>query len=44
MTVAAVGAFGGRALLRVLPLAVIRRLGGVVLLGFAAYGIYSLVR
>lgn len=39
----AVGAFGGRALLRVLPLEWIRRLGGVALLGFAAYGIYGLV-
>ncbi len=41
--VAAVAAFGGRAMLRVLPLAVIRRAGGVVLLGFAAYDIYQLV-
>ncbi|MHB8220082.1 MAG: TMEM165/GDT1 family protein [Acidimicrobiales bacterium] len=44
VAVAAVGAFGGRALLRFVPLAVIRRVGGVVLAGFAAYGIYSLVR
>jgi putative Ca2+/H+ antiporter (TMEM165/GDT1 family) len=42
--VAAVGAFGGRALLRVVPVALVRRIGGVVLLGFAAYSIYSLVR
>ena len=41
---AGLGAFGGRALLRVLPLEWIRRGGGIVLLGFAAYGIYSLVR
>ncbi|MDA8366007.1 MAG: TMEM165/GDT1 family protein [Actinomycetota bacterium] len=41
--VAAVAAFGGRAMLRVLPLAVIRRAGGVILLGFAAYDIYQLV-
>ena len=41
--VAAVAAFGGRAMLRVLPLAVIRRAGGVVLLGFAAYDIYQIV-
>ena len=41
--VAAVAAFGGRAMLRVLPLAVIRRAGGVILLGFAAYDIYLLV-
>jgi putative Ca2+/H+ antiporter (TMEM165/GDT1 family) len=40
--VSAIGAFGGRALLRVLPLVVIRRGGGVILLGFAAYSIYSL--
>jgi putative Ca2+/H+ antiporter (TMEM165/GDT1 family) len=44
LAVAALGAFGGRALLRVAPLAAIRRVGGVVLLGFTAYGIYSLVR
>jgi len=44
VAVAALGAFGGRALLRFVPLAVIRRIGGVVLAGFAAYGIYSLVR
>jgi Ca2+/H+ antiporter, TMEM165/GDT1 family len=42
LTVAAFGAFGGRALLKVLPVAVIRRVGGVVLLGFAAYNIYAL--
>ncbi len=42
--VSALGAFGGRALLRFVPLAMIRRIGGVVLLGFAAYGVYSLVR
>ncbi len=44
LTVSAIGAFGGRALLRVAPLVVVRRLGGVVLLGFTAYGIYSLLR
>jgi putative Ca2+/H+ antiporter (TMEM165/GDT1 family) len=43
LTVAAIGAYGGRALLRWLPVAVIRRAGGVVLVGFTAYGIYSLV-
>jgi Ca2+/H+ antiporter, TMEM165/GDT1 family len=43
LTVSAIGAFGGKALLRVAPLHVVRRLGGVVLLGFTAYGIYSLV-
>jgi putative Ca2+/H+ antiporter (TMEM165/GDT1 family) len=44
MTVAGLAAFGGRALLRVLPVAVIRRVGGVVLIGFAAYNIYNLAR
>jgi Ca2+/H+ antiporter, TMEM165/GDT1 family len=44
VTVAALGAFAGRALLRFVPLGVIRRIGGVVLLGFAAYSIYTLVR
>jgi putative Ca2+/H+ antiporter (TMEM165/GDT1 family) len=41
---AALGAFGGRALLRYIPLAVIRRVGGLILVGFAGYSIYSLVR
>jgi hypothetical protein len=44
MTVAAIGAFGGRALLRFLPLAVIRRVGGILLAGFAIYSLVSLVR
>jgi len=43
MTVSAIGAASGRALVRVLPLGVIRRVGGIVLLGFAAYNLYSLV-
>ena len=43
-TVAAVGAFGGRALLRVLPLAVIRKAGGVLLAGFAIYTLVILIR
>ncbi len=42
LVASAAGAFGGRALLRVLPLAWIRRAGGLALLGFAAYGIYAL--
>jgi putative Ca2+/H+ antiporter (TMEM165/GDT1 family) len=40
--VSALAAVSGRALLRVLPLSIIRRGGGVVLLGFAAYSIYAL--
>ena len=43
-SVAALGAFGGRALLRVLPLAVIRKAGGVLLAGFAVYTIVSIIR
>jgi putative Ca2+/H+ antiporter (TMEM165/GDT1 family) len=43
-TVAAIGAFGGRALLRVLPLGVIRKAGGVLLAGFAVYTVVQLVR
>ena len=43
LTVSAIGAYGGRALLRWLNVQVIRRIGGIVLLGFTAYGIYSLV-
>ncbi len=42
LAASAAGAFGGRALLRVLPLDWIRRAGGLALLGFAAYGIYAL--
>ena len=41
--VAAVGAFSGRALLKVLPLSAIRRVGGIALLGFCAYSISTLV-
>ncbi|MGH9045528.1 MAG: TMEM165/GDT1 family protein [Acidimicrobiales bacterium] len=40
--VSALGTFGGRALIRFVPLGVIRRLGGVALLGFCAYGIFEL--
>ncbi len=43
-TVAAVGAFGGRALLRFLPLAIIRKVGGALLAGFAVYTLVTLVR
>jgi putative Ca2+/H+ antiporter (TMEM165/GDT1 family) len=43
-SVAALGAFGGRALLRVLPLARIRQGGGVLLAGFAVYTLVTLVR
>ena len=42
--VAALGAFGGRALLKVLPLAVIRKAGGILLAGFAIYTLVTLVR
>ncbi len=42
--VAALGAFGGRALLRFLPLEVIRKAGGVLLAGFAVYTLVQLVR
>ncbi len=42
--VAAAGAFGGRALLRVLPLKVIRKAGGVLLAGFAIYTLVTLIR
>jgi Ca2+/H+ antiporter, TMEM165/GDT1 family len=42
-SVAAVGAFGGRALLRVLPLSVIRKAGGVLLAGFAIYTLANLI-
>ncbi len=41
--VGALGVFSGRALLRVLSLSTIRRIGGVALLGFCAYSVYTLV-
>jgi len=44
ISVAALGSFGGRALLKVLPVAKIRRAGGIILLFFAAYEIYSIVK
>ena len=43
-SVAALGAFVGRGLLRYLPLAVIRRVGGVLLAGFAIYSLVNLIR
>jgi putative Ca2+/H+ antiporter (TMEM165/GDT1 family) len=42
--VAALGAFSGRALLRILPLEVIRKVGGVLLCGFAIFSLVSVVR
>ncbi len=42
--VAALGAFTGRALIRILPLEVIRKVGGVLLVGFAIFSLVSLVR
>ncbi len=43
-TVSALGAFGGRALLRYLPLTAIRKGGGVLLAGFAVYSLVTLAR
>ncbi|MGH8982163.1 MAG: TMEM165/GDT1 family protein [Acidimicrobiales bacterium] len=42
VSMSAVAAFGGRALLRWIPLEWVRIAGGLALLGFAAYGIYAL--
>ncbi len=42
-TVGAIGAFGGRALLRILPLPVIRRVGGVLLAGLAVYSLVTAI-
>jgi putative Ca2+/H+ antiporter (TMEM165/GDT1 family) len=42
ISVAALGAFGGRALLRVLPLSRIRKAGGVLLALFGLYTLYQL--
>lgn len=41
--VAAAAVFGGRLLLRVFPLATIRRVGGLALLGFCAYTVAGLL-
>lgn len=43
VSVCGLAAVSGRALLRVVPLQLVRRVGGAVLLGFAAYSIYALV-
>jgi putative Ca2+/H+ antiporter (TMEM165/GDT1 family) len=43
LVVAAIGATSGRALLRVVPATTIRRVGGIVLLGFTAYSVAQLV-
>ncbi len=43
-SVAALGAFGGRVLLRIVPLAVIRRGGGVLLAGLSIYSFVLLAR
>ena len=40
----AIAAFGGKALLRVLPLGVIRRIGGVLLALLAVYSLVQLIR
>jgi Ca2+/H+ antiporter, TMEM165/GDT1 family len=44
VAVAALGAFGGQALRSVVPVNVIRKVGGVVLLGFAAFSLYELLK
>jgi putative Ca2+/H+ antiporter (TMEM165/GDT1 family) len=43
-TAAAAAAFGGRLLLRVVPLGIIRKVGGAILAGFAVYSLVSLLR
>ncbi len=43
LCVSAVGAFTGRALMRVVSTSLIRRAGGIVLLGFTAYSVAQLV-
>jgi putative Ca2+/H+ antiporter (TMEM165/GDT1 family) len=44
ITVMAIGVIGGRALLRVLPLAVIRKAAGALLAGFAVYAAVQTAR
>ncbi|HXQ60322.1 MAG TPA: TMEM165/GDT1 family protein [Acidimicrobiales bacterium] len=44
IAVMAIGVIGGRALLRVLPLGVIRKIAGTLLAGFAAYSIVQAAR
>jgi Ca2+/H+ antiporter, TMEM165/GDT1 family len=43
LVVSGFAAFSGRALVRVVPTSTIRRVGGVVLVGFTAYSIVQLV-
>lgn len=43
VAVAGLGAFGGRILLKVLPINIIRKSGGIVFLGMAAWSIYGLI-
>jgi Ca2+/H+ antiporter, TMEM165/GDT1 family len=43
LMVSAIAAFSGRALLKVVPSSVIRRIGGVVLVGFTAFSVGQLV-
>ena len=43
VAVAGLGAFGGRILLKVLPINVVRKTGGIVFLGMAAWSIYGLI-
>jgi len=44
VSVMAIGVIGGRALLRVLPLGVIRKVAGVILAGFAIYAAVQAIR
>jgi Ca2+/H+ antiporter, TMEM165/GDT1 family len=44
VTVMGIGVVGGRVLLRVMPLSTIRRVAGVILLGFAAFSAVSAAR
>lgn len=44
VAVAGLGAFGGKALLRILPLALLRKGSGLVLLGFGLYSLWLVVR
>ena len=43
-TVCAVGVLGGRTLIRVVPLTVVRKTAGVLLAGLCAYSVYTAVR
>jgi putative Ca2+/H+ antiporter (TMEM165/GDT1 family) len=44
IAISAIGAYGGQRLQQLVPLAIVRRVGGLVFLGYGVFTIYQLVR